>query len=524
MQHGEQVLDVLEVQAGRGLVQDVERPARRALRQLLGELHALGLAARERRRILPELDVREADVEQRLELRGDRRHRCEEECRVLDRHVEDLVDVPALVVDVERLAVVTPPLADVAGDVHVREEVHLDLDDAVALAGLAAAALHVEAEAARLVAARARLGRAGEKLAYRREEAGVGRRVRARRAPDRALVDVDHAVDGLETLDAGRGRRLVGDEVERARDSAIERVVDERALARARNTRDAGEEADRERHVDSLQVVSRSFSELQLLLRVAPASLVRHVDALAPGEVLSRERGGARLDLARRALGDHAPAVHAGTRPEVHHVVGLADRILIVLDDDDRVAEVPEAMQRIEQTLVVALVQAYRGLVEDVHDADEARADLACEANALRLAARQRLGAAVERQVVEADVHQEAEPVGDLLDDLRRDLLAPAFEVQRPVELERAADGQGADRRQRLATDEYVARRLREARAVAFRAAPSAEVARELLAHGERLRLVVAPLEVRQDALELVPALHGPTARVEIAELDLFAA
>ena len=126
--------------------------------------------------------------------------------------------------------------------------------------------------------------------------------------------------------------------------------------------------------------------------------------------------------------GDDAPAVHAGAGAEVDDVVGLADRVLVVLDDDDGVAEVAQAMQRVEQALVVALVQADRGLVEDVHDADEPGADLAREADALRLAAGERLGAAVERQVVEADVDQEPEPVGDLLDDLGRDLLAPALQ------------------------------------------------------------------------------------------------
>ncbi len=103
-------------------------------------------------------------------------------------------------------------------------------------------------------------------------------------------------------------------------------------------------------------------------------------------------------------------AVHAGAGAEVDDVVGAADRVLVVLDDDHRVAEVAQPHQRVEQALVVALVQADRRLVEDVHDADEAGADLAREADALRLAARERLGAAIERQVVEADVGEEAQP------------------------------------------------------------------------------------------------------------------
>src|SRR5262249_60590719 len=65
----------------------------------------------------------------------------------------------------------------------------LDLDHTVALAGFAAATGHVEAEAARAIAALARSHHLGEQLADRREQAGVGGRIRARRASDRALVD-----------------------------------------------------------------------------------------------------------------------------------------------------------------------------------------------------------------------------------------------------------------------------------------------------------------------------------------------
>jgi hypothetical protein len=52
----------------------------------------------------------------------------------------------------------------------------------------------------------------------------------------------------------------------------------------------------------------------------------------------------------------------------------------------------------VQQPIVVALMQSDRRLVEDVHHADEARADLTGEANALRFAARERVGAAIQRQ------------------------------------------------------------------------------------------------------------------------------
>ena len=73
VQHLEQQAHVLEVQAGRRLVEDVERAPGVPLGQLGGELHALRLAAGQRRRGLAEVDVAEPDVVQRLELLADAR-------------------------------------------------------------------------------------------------------------------------------------------------------------------------------------------------------------------------------------------------------------------------------------------------------------------------------------------------------------------------------------------------------------------------------------------------------------------
>src|SRR3546814_17529899 len=82
-----------------------------------------------------------------------------------------------------------------------------------------------------------------------------------------------------------------------------------------------------------------------------------------------------------------------------------------------------EAAQRLQQALVVALVQADGGLVQHVEHAGKAGADLRGEADALALAAGKAAGAAAERQVVEPDVDQEAQALVDLLQDARRDLL-----------------------------------------------------------------------------------------------------
>ena len=55
--------------------------------------------------------------------------------------------------DFQRFAVVPLALADVAGNVDIGQKVHLDLQNAAAFAGFAAAALDIEAEPPRPVAA-----------------------------------------------------------------------------------------------------------------------------------------------------------------------------------------------------------------------------------------------------------------------------------------------------------------------------------------------------------------------------------
>jgi len=68
------------------------------------------------------------------------------------------------------------------------------------------------------------------------------------------------------------------------------------------------------------------------------------------------------------------------------------------------VAEVAQALERGEQTVVVALVQADARLVQNVKHADEPRANLRGQPDALRLAAAQCAALAVEREIAQADV------------------------------------------------------------------------------------------------------------------------
>jgi hypothetical protein len=159
---------------------------------------------------------------------SDLRNRLEELNRLADRHLEHVGDRLALVADLERLAVVAAPVALLAGDVDIGQEVHLDLDLPVAAADLAAPALDVEREPSRLVATRPGLAGAGVELADVVEDARVGRRVGARCAPDRRLVDVDDLVDSLNAVDPVVRPRPHPRPVQAIGQRAVEDLVDER--------------------------------------------------------------------------------------------------------------------------------------------------------------------------------------------------------------------------------------------------------------------------------------------------------
>ena len=85
-----------------------------------------------------------------------------------------------------------------------------------------------------------------------------------------------------------------------------------------------------------------------------------------------RTRHAARFasDFIRVADGDDFAAADAGAGAEVDEVIGGPHGVFVVFDDDDRVAEVAQVGQRIEQALVVARVEADRGFVENVKHAD----------------------------------------------------------------------------------------------------------------------------------------------------------
>ena len=107
------------------------------------------------------------------------------------------------------------------------------------------------------------------------------------------------------------------------------------------------------------------------------------------GDVVAGD-GTLRLDEVLGWTGvDDFAAMLAGSGADVDQPVGLTNGVLIVLDHNQRIAKVSQMMQGLDESFVVALVQADGRLVEHVHDADQTGANLRGESDALRFTAGQ---------------------------------------------------------------------------------------------------------------------------------------
>ena len=287
---------------------------------------------------------------------------------------------------------------------------------------------------------------------------------------------------------------------------------------------DRDQPAERDVDVDVVQVVLARPDDRELALLVERAPVLRHRDRAPPGQVRAGQRRVVRLEVLDAAAVHDVAAVLARARTDVDGPVAGADRVLVVLDDDQRVPQVPQPGQRVDQPAVVPLVQTDRRLVEHVEHPDQPRADLRGQPDPLRLATGERARRAVQRQVLQPDVEQEPEPRLDLLEHPSGDHGLALVEHHAVEELRAVGDrhrrdlGDGAVAV--LAVGERDGQDLGlEPGAVAGGARHVAHVALVPLALGLRLGLVQAPVEERDHALEV--RVVGALAAVPVAVADV---
>ena len=427
------------VKTGRRLVEQKQNAARRGRPDLQerSELQALRFAARKSGGGLAEREIAQTDLRERRQAPNDRSLVREERHRLVHGHRENVADVLPAVPHGQNPSLEPPPVAGVAPDGDVGQELHVDRLPAGPLAHLAAAARRVEREVARDDPARHGARGPREDLPDLVPRLGVGDRVGPRRSAERALVDEQDVGDELQSLDpvVCPDVQLHGS-LEAPCIGVVQDVAHESRLPGSRDPRDRDQAPEREPHRQVLQVVlpraddrHRSFGAPEGDHAAAPRRPRRNRRAAirrprrpragktpSPQE-LPRRRGLHPRERARRPLEEELSAEAAGAGTQVDDVVRRLDRLGIVLDHDDRVSAVREAPQDREETPRVHCVQADRGLVEHVEGPRQRASERRGETDPLGLSPRKCSRRARERQVLEPDVVH----VPDAGTDLRHD-------------------------------------------------------------------------------------------------------
>ena len=162
LQYLKQLTNIIEVEAGSGLIENIEGFACLATLKLACQLHTLSLTTRKRSGGLAQANIAQAHIVQSVELARQPRDLREETASLVNCHVQNVVHVLASVRHFQRFAIVPFALAHLAVDVNIGQEMHLYFFLTIALARLAATARHVEREAAGCVATHLRLWRGSE--------------------------------------------------------------------------------------------------------------------------------------------------------------------------------------------------------------------------------------------------------------------------------------------------------------------------------------------------------------------------
>jgi len=508
---GEQRGDVRQVQALGRLVQDEEAARAPGIHDVRQELDALELAARERRQRLADPEVPEAELLHDAEGAGHGRFGREQLTGLGAGQVEDVGNGVAAVPHLEHLGAVALSAAFVAGDINVGQELHLDPFRALALAHGALAAGRIEREVPRREAGAPGLRHGRESLPDAVEESDIRGRVRPRRARGRRLVHEGRLAHVFQALDAVAGPRFALRRPSPRHGGAPEHVHQQRALARPRGAGHADERAQREAAREVLEVVAARAGDPDggAPRESAPA---RHRDLLLAAHERPGARTGRPRHLRRRAVGDHPAAAMPGAGPQVDQPVGVGQQQRVVLDDDDRVALVPDPAQNSEEPFAVPGVQADARLVEDEERADETGAERRGEVHALQFAAGEGARLPAQREVAEAHVAQVFQARGDLAAQEAEGHIAAArrFGEDRRGPLHRQVPDLG-ERQAPHAPRQGLGP---HARAAARRTGVVAAETGDEDAHVHLVLLALEPLEEAPHAAEAPAALHDEPARL----------
>lgn len=418
--------------------------------------------------------------------------------RVLDGHGEDVCDGSVMEMDLPNQMVVPGTSAGLAGDMDIGEEMHLYAPDPIAFARVATALFGVEAEVPRAIPPGPGLERLGKDVAYVREDTGIGGRVRSGRFPDGHLIDDDDLVEVLMTGNALEATVAVPRTRQEVVHHGRQCPVDKGGLPGTAHPGDDGHRLQRYVNGDVLEVVlGRSLEMEESGRRLLE---LRYMDLFLSSEEF-RGLGVGFHELLVGSLEHDTSSVDAGARTDVDDLVRGAHDILVMLDNDDRVTEVHELTEVVDEEAAIARMETDRWFVQDIRDALQASSYLRREPDALRFTAGEGIGTTGERHVSEAHPFQEFQTVADVFQDVPGDLGIFLGELQTVEEIDGLLDGILGHMTDVLPIYDDMAGRFPDAIPLACRTCRRYHEGVDFLMEGfARVRIVVDTVEIGDDA------------------------
>jgi hypothetical protein len=135
-------------------------------------------------------------------------------------------------------------------------------------------------------------------------------------------------------------------------------------------------------------------------------------------------------ELRGGSLRHHAAAASTGAGTQIDHKVGAAYGVFVVFDHDQRIALGAQLIQGAEERDIVPRVKPDGGLVKYIADPLQIRAELRCEADALRFAAGESRGRAIQLQIAQADIAEKGGARGKLGEQIARNFALAADEFE----------------------------------------------------------------------------------------------
>ena len=221
-------------------------------------------------------------------------------------------------------------------------------------------------------------------------------------------------------------------------------------------------------------------------------------------KILPRDARRIGHNLSRRSIGDQIAAVFPRPRAQVEHVIRFTNRVLIVFDNEHRIAQITQRLKCCNEPLIIPLVQPDRRLVQHIKHSPQPASNLRRKPNPLALATRQSSCRAIQRKIPQPHGIQKLQPLDNFLLQPVRNQLVAAHELHPQRALERTLQAQRRKVRDARRNDLAIAIRNRNRHCQRLRPQPAtlalrARARAHVLHHVLAIALALGVFKVRPE-------------------------